>query len=106
MFPQIRWRIAMSYFILVTVVMMGLAAYLSRPGCLGNPVCVRQAVSGAAVLLIIATAVLAFPVAARTTRPIRQLTQVIQRIAAGSGTPGCCRKPETNWASSSSLSTT
>lgn len=83
MFPQIRWRIAMSYFILVTIVMMGLAAFLSRPGCLGNPVCVRQAVSTAAVLLIITTAVLAFPVAARTTRPVRQLTQVIQRIAAG-----------------------
>ncbi|MBK8906227.1 MAG: HAMP domain-containing protein [Anaerolineaceae bacterium] len=73
----------MSYFILVTIVMMGLAAYLSRPGCLGNPVCVRQAVSSAAVLLLIATALLAFPVAARTTRPVRQLTQVIRRIAAG-----------------------
>ncbi len=83
MFPQIRWRIAMSYFILVTIVMMGLAAYLSRPGCLGNPACVRQAVSGAAVLLLIATAVLAFPVAARTTRPVRQLTDVIRRISGG-----------------------
>lgn len=83
MFPQIRWRIAMSYFVLVTVVMMGLAAYLSRPGCLGNPACVRQAVSGAAVLLLIGTAVLSFPVAARTTRPIRQLTDVIRRISGG-----------------------
>jgi two-component system, OmpR family, phosphate regulon sensor histidine kinase PhoR len=83
MFPQIRWRIAISYLILVTVVMTGLAAFLSRPGCLGDAGCVRQAVSGAAVLLLVATAVLAFPIAARTTRPVRQLTQVTRRIAGG-----------------------
>lgn len=83
MFPQIRWRIAISYFFLVTVVMTGLAAYLSHPGCLGTEDCVRQAVSTAAILLLIATALLAFPVAARTTRPIRQLNQVIRRLAVG-----------------------
>ena len=83
MFPQIRWRIAISYFILVTIVMGGLTAYLSRPGCLGDAGCVREAVSTAAILLLCATALLAFPVAARTTRPVRQLSQVIQRIAAG-----------------------
>ena len=83
MFPQIRWRIAISYLILVTIVMTGLAVYLSRSGCLGDSGCVRQAVSGAAVLLLVATAVLAFPIAARTTRPVRQLTQVIRRLADG-----------------------
>ncbi len=83
MFPQIRWRIAFFYVILVTLVMTGLAAYLSRPGCLGDAGCVRQAVSGAAILLLVATAVLAFPIAARTTRPVRQLTQVTRRIAGG-----------------------
>lgn len=83
MFPKIRWRIAISYIILVTVVMGGLAAYLSRPGCLGDARCVRQAVSTAAILLLFATAIVAFPVAARTTRPVRQLSQVIRRIAAG-----------------------
>lgn len=83
MFPKIRWRIAISYLILVTIVMTGLAAYLSRPGCLSSSGCVRQAVSSAAILLFFTTAILAFPVAARTTRPVRQLTQVIRRIAAG-----------------------
>jgi HAMP domain-containing protein len=83
MLPQIRWRIAISYFILVTVVMGGLTAYLSRPGCLGEASCVRQAVSTAAILLLLGAALVAFPVAARTTRPVRQLSQVIQRLAAG-----------------------
>ncbi len=83
MFPQIRWRIAISYIILITIVMGGLAAYLSRPGCLGDARCVRQAVSTAAILLLFSTAVLAFPIAARTVRPVRQLTEVIRRLAAG-----------------------
>ena len=83
MFPQIRWRIAISYFILITVIMGGLAAYLSRTNCLGESHCVRQAVSTAAILLLIATGIIAFPVAARTTRPIRQLNQVIHRITKG-----------------------
>ena len=83
MFPQIRWRIAISYLILITVVMTGLAAYLSQAGCLGDSGCVRRAVSGAAILLLFATVALAFPVAARTTRPVRQLAQVARRIATG-----------------------
>ena len=83
MFPQIRWRIAISYLILVTVVMTGLAAILSRPGCLGNEGCVRQSVSFAAVLLLVMAAIVAFPVAARTTRPVRHLTSVIRRITQG-----------------------
>ena len=83
MFPQIRWRIAISYLLLITAVMAGLAAYLSRPGCLGNAGCVRQAVSVVAVLLLFAAAILAFPVAARTVRPVRQLTQVIRQITTG-----------------------
>ena len=83
MFPQIRWRIAISYFILVTVVMAGLTAYLSRPGCLGDASCVRQSVSSAAVVLLILTAVIAYPIAARTTKPVLQLRQVIERITKG-----------------------
>lgn len=83
MFPYIRWRIAISYFILVAIVMGGLAAYLSRPDCIGDARCVRQAVSTAAILLLFGTAVVAIPVAARTTRPLRQLSQIIQRIATG-----------------------
>ncbi|WP_420643825.1 sensor histidine kinase [Candidatus Leptofilum sp.] len=83
MFPKIRWRIAISYLILVTIVMTGLASYLSRPGCLGDAGCVRQAVSFTAVLLLVLAAVVAFPVAARTTQPVQQLTSVIRRITGG-----------------------
>ncbi|GJM41347.1 MAG: hypothetical protein DHS20C20_16290 [Ardenticatenaceae bacterium] len=83
MFPKIRWRIAISYLILVTIIMAGLAGYLSRPGCLGNSDCVRQAVSFTAVLLLVLAAAIAFPIAARTTQPVRQLTSVIRRISKG-----------------------
>ena len=83
MFPQIRWRIAISYFILVTVVMAGLAAFLSRPGCLGDAICVRKGVSITAVLLLTSSSLIAYPLADQTTRPLRKLTQIMRRITAG-----------------------
>ncbi len=83
MFPQIRWRIAISYLILVTVVMAGLATYLSRPGCLGDAGCVRQAVSVTAVILLISASTIASPVADRTTRSMRKLTDIMRRIIGG-----------------------
>ena len=83
MFPSIRWRIAISYLILVAVVMGGLAAYLLRPGCSASTTCVRQTVSIASVVLLVGTAMLAFPLAARTTHPVKQLVEVMRRTAAG-----------------------
>ncbi|VAW29868.1 Phosphate regulon sensor protein PhoR (SphS) [hydrothermal vent metagenome] len=63
--------------------MVGLAAYLSQPGCLGSIGCIRQTVFVAAGLLFASTIVFAFSLTAQTSRPIRQLTQVIHRIIAG-----------------------
>ncbi len=75
-------QIAIFSFILIIVVMMGLAAYLSRPACLGNVGCVRWGVAAAAGLLLIAAIGLAF-FFARQTQLVRQLTQAIRRITAG-----------------------
>ena len=83
MFPKIRWRIAISYLVLVFVVMGSLAASLSRPGCLGDATCVRRSVVVAAVVMAFLTIFLALIVAERTALPLRQLTQVTRRIVSG-----------------------
>ena len=83
MFPKIRWRIAISYLVLVFVVMGSLATLLSRPGCLGDATCVGRSVVAAAVVMAILAIFLALIVAERTALPLRQLTQVTRRIAGG-----------------------
>ena len=83
MFPQIRWRFAALYLILIAAIMSGLAIYLSQAGCLGNAGCVWRAVLVAGVLLLILTAVFALPLTSRTSHSIQQLTQIIRRITTG-----------------------
>ncbi|HEX6384647.1 MAG TPA: ATP-binding protein [Anaerolineae bacterium] len=83
MFPKIRWRIAVSYLVLVLIVMGSLAAAISRPDCLGDAVCVRRSVTMTAVVMAFLTIFLALIVAERTALPLRQLTHVTRRIAAG-----------------------
>lgn len=83
MFSRIRWRIATVYTLLIAVVMAALWIYLNRSACLGSPTCILRGVVAAAVLLALLSAALALFVAERTARPIRELTRVIRRMAAG-----------------------
>jgi two-component system phosphate regulon sensor histidine kinase PhoR len=83
MFSQIRWRIAIPYVLLITLVTAALILYLTWSGCASNTACLRRAMGGAAVVMSVAAVLLALVIAERTARPIRQLTEVARRITTG-----------------------
>lgn len=83
MFSKIHWRIAISFLILSLLILIGLALFLSRPGCMTTSNCVWSSVAGAFLTLALASVVMSHFVAERTARPLRQLTRVARRIAAG-----------------------
>lgn len=83
MFRKIRRRIAIPFAILIPVVMGGMAVFLLRPLCLAERDCTVRVVVIAAVTLEVGGIILAVVLAERTARPIRQLTEVAKRAAAG-----------------------
>ena len=83
MFTSIRWRIAAGYIALVIIIMGALAVYLARPACRAAASCVWTATLIAALILAVGAFALAFIIAERTTRPVKELTAVIQRTARG-----------------------
>ena len=83
MFPRIRWRIAVAFLVLDIIVMILLGIYVSRPTCSENIACVQQGIFFASILLVIATIITGHFVAERTAKPLRMLTQVARRKAAG-----------------------
>ncbi|MBK8985554.1 MAG: PAS domain S-box protein [Chloroflexi bacterium] len=83
MFSQLRWRLAIPYAILVLLVSLGMAFFASRPACSDDLACPYRILwLGAAVMLITAVS-LSILLAARITRPIKDLTVTTQRILAG-----------------------
>lgn len=83
MFTRIRWRIAAGYVALVVVIMGSLAIYVTQPACRAIGSCVWTAGLVATVILAVAAFGLAFFIAERTARPVRELTAVIQRATSG-----------------------
>jgi two-component system, OmpR family, phosphate regulon sensor histidine kinase PhoR len=83
MSPGNRIRLALAYAVLVALVMGGLALSLTRPSCLGDAACLWGRVGVAALLLGGSAVGLALVTAERAARPIRHLTTVARRIAAG-----------------------
>ena len=86
MFLKIRWRIAAAFIIIEIITLLLLAIYITRPACIQNSVCIQQGIFFAAILLIPANLAVGHFVSERTTRPLRQLTQVMQRITTGERT--------------------
>jgi two-component system phosphate regulon sensor histidine kinase PhoR len=82
-FTKIRWRIATWYVVLVIVVMGVMASIVSRSDCRADVSCVWTVGGVATLVLAGASLALAFFVAERTARPVRQLTEVIRRTAVG-----------------------
>jgi two-component system, OmpR family, phosphate regulon sensor histidine kinase PhoR len=83
MFSQLSWRIAVPFLALVLVVLGGVAIYVTRPVCLGDPVCVTRTIWFGVGLMGITAVLLALFVTERITRPIHQLTHMTQRVLAG-----------------------
>ncbi len=83
MFATAFRRIALPFLALILLLALGLALFLTRPGCLGNAACVQRVVWVAAGLGAAAALLLARLVATRLTRPVRDVTTVARRLADG-----------------------
>lgn len=80
MFKSIRWRIALSYTLLILLTMGFLAVYSQIET---DIVRLRRAILLFGGVSLLITLILATLIAQRTTRPVHQLTQVAQKIASG-----------------------
>lgn len=83
MLRRVRWRIAIPFLVLIAVVIGGLALYFSRSACLTTDGCVTTTLLGVGAVSAVATLILAWIIAERTVGPVREVSEVAQRIAAG-----------------------
>ena len=84
--PKIYWRIAIPFLVVTLALAFGLFLVLTRTSCLGNPECVLRSVFLTTGLALATVLLVSWIIARRTTRPIRELTEVAQRLAAGDDT--------------------
>lgn len=83
MFRELRWRLVAVNVALLVLLVLAAGLFISRPGCVGSAVCIRQTlILVTAVFLALAVAA-SLLLAARVTEPIRELTAVVNRIAEG-----------------------
>ncbi|MDA8188621.1 MAG: ATP-binding protein [Dehalococcoidales bacterium] len=87
MFKSIRWRIGLSYVVLIVVCMSFLAAYILHLVREYYLVTVAPQLLMAVLLAVLVAAVLAivlaFVIAGATVWPVRELTHMARRLAAG-----------------------
>lgn len=86
MFPALFRRIAVPFLLLTLALIAGLMLFLTRTGCLGSADCVLRTILIAAGLSLLGTLLLAWVIAERTARPLRDVTEVARRIAQGDDT--------------------
>jgi len=83
MFATAFRRIALPFLALSLLLTLGLALFLTRTACLGNVACVQRTVLIAGGLGLAAVLLLARLAAAWLTQPLREVTAVARRLAAG-----------------------
>ncbi|MBP6786301.1 MAG: HAMP domain-containing protein [Candidatus Promineofilum sp.] len=83
MLPKVYWRIAVPFLSVTLLLAAGLYLILTRTGCLGSAGCVRRTVLIAAGLALAGVLLLSWIIAARLTQPLKNVTAVARRIAAG-----------------------
>ncbi len=83
MFATAFRRIALPFLILLLLQALGLTLFLTRPACLGSAACIQRTVWVAAGLGLATALLLARGVAIWLTRPLRDVTAVARRLAAG-----------------------
>jgi len=79
-------RIAIPFGLLVVALALGFDLYVSRSGCAGVPGCPPRALLAVTALGLLGVVALAYWVARRTVRPMQDVAEVAQRIAAGDDT--------------------
>ena len=83
MIPKLYWRIAVPFLSVTLLLAVGLYLFLTRTGCLGSAGCVRRTVLIAAGLALVGVLLLSWVIATRLTQPLKNVTTVARRIAAG-----------------------
>lgn len=83
MFSPLFRRIAVPFLLLTLALIAGLVLFLTRTACLGSADCVLRTILIAAGLSLAGTLLLAWVIAERTARPLRDVTEVSRRIARG-----------------------
>jgi len=86
MIPRLFRQIAVP--IIALVLLMGLVLFLllRREACLGDAVCVRNALLMTVALGVVGALAAAWLVSSRIARPLNDVAEVARRIAAGDGT--------------------
>ncbi len=80
---RVYWRIALPFLGLTLVMALVSYLFLTRTSCMGDPGCVRRAALAAAALGVVGTLLAAWVVSERLARPVRDVTAVARRAAAG-----------------------
>lgn len=83
MLRRVRWRIAIPFLLLTALTTGGLALYFARSTCLTTDRCAVTATLIVGAVAAVLTIILAWVVAERTVRPVREVSEVARRIAAG-----------------------
>jgi two-component system phosphate regulon sensor histidine kinase PhoR len=83
MLHRVRWRIAIPFVLLIAAVTGGLALYYARSGCITTAGCVLQTTLWAGAVTAVLVVVLAWLIAERTIRPVREVSDVARRITEG-----------------------
>lgn len=80
---RVRWRIAIPYLLLIVAAIGGLALYYLRSSCLATDGCVLRTTLLVGVASAVIAVGLAWLIAERTVRPVREVRDVARRIAEG-----------------------
>ena len=85
MLSKRHWRVAIPFLFLILLVMGGLAAFARRSECAASSTCIQRAIWIAAGLLAVGGAAIALFQAERTSRLLRQLSELARNIGDGKG---------------------
>jgi two-component system phosphate regulon sensor histidine kinase PhoR len=80
---KLFWRIALPFAGMTVLLVLGLYLFLTRTPCVGDATCVLGTILAAAAVSLLGTLLLAGLIAGRLARPLRDVTGVARRIAAG-----------------------
>jgi two-component system phosphate regulon sensor histidine kinase PhoR len=83
MLRRVRWRIAIPFVLLIAALTGGLAFYFARSSCITTDGCVLQTTLIAGAVAAVLAVALAWLIAERTVRPVREVSDVARRITEG-----------------------
>lgn len=83
MFAKIEWRVSFLVIVFSIIIFSFLAFLINQDSCAASDACVRRNLLLAFAAFIVAAFVVGYVVSQRTTKPIRQLTDIANRVTEG-----------------------